>query len=83
MRMPRQYMALPSPDQTKQEHVPGVPSGHKGWEGVLHVDQDVHVADMIGHDHGCRSTGRTQLPDAAQTLQIASGNSLALCHLMA
>ena len=65
MRMPEQSMALSSPDQAEQEHVPGVPSGHKGWEGVLHVDQDVHVADMVGDNHGCRITGSNQLPCAA------------------
>ena len=65
IRMPEQGVAALSPDQAEQEHVPGVPSGHKGWEGMLHVDQDVHVADMVGDDHGCRITGRTQTPCAA------------------
>ena len=42
-----------SPDQAKQGHVPRVPSRHKGGEVLRHVDQDVHVADMVGHNNRC------------------------------
>ena len=42
-----------SPDQAEQGHVPRVPSRHKRGEGVRHVYQDVHVADMVGHNHRC------------------------------
>ena len=41
------------PDQAKHGHVPCVPSCHKGREGVFHVDQDVHVAYMVAHNHRC------------------------------